>query len=258
MFLMKWLIVRLIIGILLLNNSAAKEKNDEKEEELLTNVIELTDEAFKILLESNDRWLVNFYTPWSEIYRNFLPEWIDLADDYFGKIKLASLNVIKYMTTGDMNKLRTYPTIKYFPATRKDVYLAKVYRGEFNREELVEWVDGVINCFLSEIRCQKASISTTIRSTSTSRSNTSSTTSRIIPIVNNTTSLKNANDSDVEMGNSTTEFYIASTPLPNCTTIKTDDPEDQTDPPLVIPIFKDILGFFSKFLSRHSLYETKS
>lgn len=57
------------------------------------DVIELTDENFeKMVLNSEDMWLVEFYAPWCGHCKNLAPEWATAATDLKGKVKLGALD----------------------------------------------------------------------------------------------------------------------------------------------------------------------
>lgn len=69
------------LDIYLLQNSNPKD------------VIELTDENFdKIVLNSEDMWLVEFYAPWCGHCKNLAPEWATAATQLKGKVKLGALD----------------------------------------------------------------------------------------------------------------------------------------------------------------------
>ena len=56
-------------------------------------VIELTDSNFeKMVLESEDMWLVEFYAPWCGHCKNLAPHWEQAATELKGKVKLGALD----------------------------------------------------------------------------------------------------------------------------------------------------------------------
>ena len=57
------------------------------------DVIELTDQNFdKLVLESNDMWLVEFFAPWCGHCKNLAPHWASAATELKGKVKLGALD----------------------------------------------------------------------------------------------------------------------------------------------------------------------
>lgn len=56
-------------------------------------VIELTDENFdRLVLQSEDMWLVEFYAPWCGHCKNLAPHWAKAATELKGKVKLGALD----------------------------------------------------------------------------------------------------------------------------------------------------------------------
>lgn len=57
------------------------------------DVIELTDDNFdKLVLDSEDMWLVEFYAPWCGHCKNLAPQWASAASELKGKVKLGALD----------------------------------------------------------------------------------------------------------------------------------------------------------------------
>lgn len=57
------------------------------------DVIELTDENFdKLVLNSEDMWLVEFFAPWCGHCKNLAPQWASAASELKGKVKLGALD----------------------------------------------------------------------------------------------------------------------------------------------------------------------
>src|SRR5277367_6624445 len=57
------------------------------------DVIELTDANFeKLVLGSEDMWLVEFYAPWCGHCKNLAPHWASAASELKGQVKLGALD----------------------------------------------------------------------------------------------------------------------------------------------------------------------
>lgn len=57
------------------------------------DVVELTDANFdKLVLDSDDMWLVEFFAPWCGHCKNLAPQWASAATELKGKVKLGALD----------------------------------------------------------------------------------------------------------------------------------------------------------------------
>lgn len=82
------------------------------------DVIELTDENFdKLVLNSEDMWLVEFYAPWCGHCKNLAPEWAAAANELKGKVKLgaldATVNTLKVRYICFIDIFLQYSNLKY-------------------------------------------------------------------------------------------------------------------------------------------------
>ena len=56
-------------------------------------MVELTDGNFeKLVLGSDDLWLVEFFAPWCGHCKNLAPHWAQAASELKGKVKLGALD----------------------------------------------------------------------------------------------------------------------------------------------------------------------
>ena len=63
-------------------------------------VIELTDSNFdKLVLKSDDIWLVEFFAPWCGHCKNLAPQWAQAATELKGKVKLGALDATVHTVT---------------------------------------------------------------------------------------------------------------------------------------------------------------
>ncbi|EDW03773.1 GH10318 [Drosophila grimshawi] len=111
------------------------------EEEPESDVIELqTDDFAKQVLNSNEIWLVAFYTPYCKA---LTAEWIQAANELSGKgFKLGAMDVSKHMIKEKEYKFRDCLTIKYFPANTRLVSNAQDYHGKRNAADIISWAVG--------------------------------------------------------------------------------------------------------------------
>ena len=102
------------------------------------DVIELTDSNFeKMVLESDDIWLVEFFAPWCGHCKNLAPEWARAATELKGKVKLGALDATVHQSTAQKYGIRGYPTIKYFgPGSKAN---AEEYDGGRTSSDIVTW-----------------------------------------------------------------------------------------------------------------------
>lgn len=103
-------------------------------------VIELTDENFeKLVLKSDDIWLVEFYAPWCGHCKNLAPHWAQAASELKGKVKLGALDATVHSAKASQFGIQGYPTIKYFPAGPKTASSAEDYDGGRTASDIVNW-----------------------------------------------------------------------------------------------------------------------
>lgn len=103
------------------------------------DVIELTDSNFEdTVIKSEDMWLVEFFAPWCGHCKNLAPHWASAASELKGKVKLGALDATVHTVMASRYGVRGYPTIKYFPAGKKDGS-AEEYDGGRTSSDIVQW-----------------------------------------------------------------------------------------------------------------------
>nr|XP_040221956.2 protein disulfide-isomerase A6 homolog [Anopheles coluzzii] len=113
------------------SNSGSGSKDD---------VIELTDANFdKLVLQSEEPWLVEFYAPWCGHCKNLAPHWARAATELKGKVKLGALDATVHQQKMSEYGVQGFPTIKYFPAGTKDRNSAEDYNGGRTSSDIVNW-----------------------------------------------------------------------------------------------------------------------
>lgn len=103
------------------------------------DVVELTDSNFAdLVLESNDMWLVEFFAPWCGHCKNLAPHWAQAAGELKGKVKLGALDATVHTVIAGRYGVRGYPTIKMFPAGKKDGESVE-FDGGRTSDDIVAW-----------------------------------------------------------------------------------------------------------------------
>lgn len=105
-----------------------------------SDVIELTDDNFdRLVLQSEDDWLVEFFAPWCGHCKNLAPHWAKAAKELKGKVKLGALDATVHQSKASEYGVRGYPTIKYFPAGKKTARDSEEYNGGRVASDIVSW-----------------------------------------------------------------------------------------------------------------------
>lgn len=102
-------------------------------------VVELTDANFdKLVLNSKDIWLVEFFAPWCGHCKNLEPHWKAAASELKGKVRLGALDATVHTVAANKFGIRGFPTIKYF-APGSDSNDAVDYDGGRSTDDIVNW-----------------------------------------------------------------------------------------------------------------------
>jgi len=103
------------------------------------DVIELTDSNFdKLVLQSDDVWLVEFFAPWCGHCKSLAPEWAKAANELKGKVKLGAVDATVHTSIASRYDVKGYPTIKFFPGGKKGSD-AEEYDGGRTAPDIVAW-----------------------------------------------------------------------------------------------------------------------
>ncbi|XP_015431249.1 PREDICTED: protein disulfide-isomerase A6 [Dufourea novaeangliae] len=115
------------------NNGDSKSKDSK-------DVIELTDENFeKVVMDSEDMWLIEFYAPWCGHCKNLAPIWASAATELQGKVKLGALDATVHRVKASQYEIKGYPTIKYFAPGKKSFDSVQEYDGGRTSSDIVNW-----------------------------------------------------------------------------------------------------------------------
>uniref|UniRef100_A0A224XCV9 protein disulfide-isomerase n=1 Tax=Panstrongylus lignarius TaxID=156445 RepID=A0A224XCV9_9HEMI len=104
------------------------------------DVIELTDANFdRLVLNSDDMWLVEFFAPWCGHCKNLAPHWAQAATELKGKVKVGALDATVHQSKASEYGVQGYPTIKFFPPGKKDRSSAEDYPGGRTASDIVNF-----------------------------------------------------------------------------------------------------------------------
>lgn len=110
------------------------------------DVIELTDDNFdKLVLNSEDIWLVEFFAPWCGHCKNLAPHWAKAASELKGKVQLGALDATAHPGKASQYGIQGYPTIKFFPAGKKTASSAEDYDGGRTSGDIVNWASSKVS-----------------------------------------------------------------------------------------------------------------
>ncbi|XP_045584983.1 protein disulfide-isomerase A6 homolog [Procambarus clarkii] len=105
------------------------------------DVIELTDNNFeKLVLKSDEQWLVEFFAPWCGHCKNLAPHWQKAATELKGKIKLGALDATVHTVMARRYGVQGYPTIKFF--NKGEV---EEYNGGRTSSDIVAWANDKVS-----------------------------------------------------------------------------------------------------------------
>jgi len=104
------------------------------------DVVELTDSNFeKLVMKSEDMWLVEFFAPWCGHCKNLAPHWAKAAKQLKGKVKLGAVDATVHQALAQRYGIQGYPTIKYFKAGKKGS--PEDYDGGRTASDIVAWAE---------------------------------------------------------------------------------------------------------------------
>jgi len=104
------------------------------------DVIELTESNFeKLVMKSDEMWLVEFFAPWCGHCKNLEPHWKSAARDLKGKVKLGAVDATVHQGLAAKYGIQGYPTIKYFKAGKKGQ--PEDYDGGRTASDIVAWAN---------------------------------------------------------------------------------------------------------------------
>lgn len=83
------------------------------------DVVELTSSNFdRLVIQSDEVWVIEFYAPWCGHCQQLVPEYTKLATALKGIVKVGAVNADEHKQLGGQYGVRGFPTIKIFGANK--------------------------------------------------------------------------------------------------------------------------------------------
>jgi len=119
-----------------------------------SDVVDLTPSNFnRLVTQSNEVWIVEFYAPWCGHCKSLVPEYQKAAKALKGVVKVGAVNADEHRSLGSEYGVKGFPTIKIFghKKTPED------YQGARNAQGLV---DGAMKAAKAKVDAQMSGRST--------------------------------------------------------------------------------------------------
>ncbi|KAM5342570.1 hypothetical protein ACJ41O_013536 [Fusarium nematophilum] len=114
----------------------------KKKLEMPSEVVYLNDASFAEAIGSDKNVLVAFTAPWCGHCKNLAPTWEDLATDFINDknvlIAKVDAEAANSKAVTQEQGVKSYPTIKWFPAGSKE---AVAYEGGRSEKDFIEWIN---------------------------------------------------------------------------------------------------------------------
>lgn len=100
------------------------------------NIIELTTDNFdKLVIDSDEVWIVTFFAPWCKYSQNLIPEYTKAAGALKGIIKVGAVDVEKFKDLANNYKIQDLPKIYIFGSNKNQPLN---YEGKRTAKNLAE------------------------------------------------------------------------------------------------------------------------
>ena len=98
-------------------------------------VVTLTESNFdKLVMQSEDLWMVEFFAPWCGHCKSLAPEWKKAANSMKGKVKYGAVDATVHQGLAQRYGVQGYPTIKFFGSDKTN---PEDYSGGRSSSDLV-------------------------------------------------------------------------------------------------------------------------
>ncbi|KAM3128480.1 hypothetical protein pb186bvf_019412 [Paramecium bursaria] len=91
----------------------------------------------KLVLDSDEPWLVEFYAPWCGHCKALAPEYNKAAKALDGIINIGAVDMDAHKEVGTPYNVSSYPTIKYFGVDKSEPVL---YEGDRKKNAIVDFM----------------------------------------------------------------------------------------------------------------------
>ena len=91
------------------------------------------------VMKSKDAWFVEFYAPWCGHCKKLEPEWINVATQLKGLVKVAKVDATTSPNVAQRFGVSGYPSIKFFPAGFSSDANIIEYGGARDASSMTEW-----------------------------------------------------------------------------------------------------------------------
>ena len=100
-------------------------------------VVKLDKSNFKkLVIESDDVWMVEFYAPWCGHCKNLKPAWESAARALKGVVRVGAVDMTTDQEVGGPYNVKGFPTLKYFGANKRS---PKDYNSGRDAESIVNF-----------------------------------------------------------------------------------------------------------------------
>uniref|UniRef100_A0A1I7U8R6 protein disulfide-isomerase n=1 Tax=Caenorhabditis tropicalis TaxID=1561998 RepID=A0A1I7U8R6_9PELO len=128
-----------VIESRLKGKKSGSAKNSGKSSKKSSDVVILTDSNFeKLVLNSKEAWMVEFFAPWCGHCQKLEPEWKKAAREMGGRVKFGALDATAHQQMAQKFMIQGFPTIKFFPPGSTE---GEDYQGPRTATDLISYAE---------------------------------------------------------------------------------------------------------------------